>query len=230
MCIRDRIAACAAAGISVVGPDFAAVRKLADAAGLSALCKGCSELSATAPRRRVEVDILADGQGTVWLLGLREASVREHKGSLLAEVPAPGLAPELVQGLQGAAVQIAQAVGYSGAGVLGFIHDGERFQVVDFDTAAPPLHATTEERTGISIIGWRLRIHQGQALPPLPPEAAGVAIEATLRAESPEAGPVAKPGRIAMLSFPVGTGGRIDANRRAGDRVDACLLYTSRCV
>ena len=217
----DLIAACAAAGISVVGPDFAAVRKLADAAGLSALCKGCSELSATAPRRRVEVDILADGQGTVWLLGLREASVREHKGSLLAEVPAPGLAPELVQGLQGAAVQIAQAVGYSGAGVLGFIHDGERFQVVDFDTAAPPLHATTEERTGISIIGWRLRIHQGQALPPLPPEAAGVAIEATLRAESPEAGPVAKPGRIAMLSFPVGTGVRIDANRRAGDRVDA---------
>ena len=30
------------------------------------------------------------------------------------------------------------------------------------------------------------------------------------------------PGRIALLSFPVGTGVRIDANRRIGDEVDAC--------
>ncbi len=217
----DLIAACSAAGISVIGPDFAAVRKLADATGLAALCRGCTELSAAAPRRRVEVDILADGQGTVWLLGVRESSVRGRQAALLAEVPAPGLAPELVQAVQAAAVQIAEAVGYCGAGVLGFVHDGTHYQVVDFDTAAPPRHATTEERTGISIIGWRLRIHQGQALPPVAPEASGVAIEARLLADDTETGPLDRPGRIALLSFPVGTGVRIDANRRVGDRVDA---------
>ncbi len=112
-------------------------------------------------------------------------------------------------------------MGYRGAGVLGFVHDGVNFQVVDFDTAAPPLHATTEERTGISIIGWRLRIHQGQALPAETPAATGVAIEARLLAEDAGSGQAAAPARIAMLSFPVGTGVRVDANRRAGDRIDS---------
>jgi acetyl/propionyl-CoA carboxylase alpha subunit/acetyl-CoA carboxylase carboxyltransferase component len=216
----DLIAACAAAGIGVVGPDFAAVRKLSDVASLAGLCTGCKPLAPGAPRCRVEVDILADGQGTVWPLGLREVSVRHAQGSLFAEAPAPGLTPDFEQGLQAAAVQVARAVGYRGAGVLGFVHDGVNFQVVDFDTAAPPLHATTEERTGISIIGWRLRIHQGQALPTETPVATGVAIEARLLAEDAASGPAVAPGRIAMLSFPVGTGVRVDANRRAGDRID----------
>jgi hypothetical protein len=218
-CRADLIAACAAAGIGVVGPDFAAVRKLADAARSLASLQGLRPCR-PAPRRRVEVDILADGQGTVWLLGLREVSVRDARARCWPKCLRPGWRRNWYRACKAAAVQIAQAVGYRGAGVLGFVHDGERFQVVDFDTAAPPLHATTEERTGISIIGWRLRIHQGQALPPVNPRPR-VWPSRPVAAESSEAGPVAKPGRIAMLSFPVGTGVRIDANRRAGDRVDA---------
>ena len=48
-----------------------------------------------------------------------------------------------------------------------------------------------------------------------------MAFEARLLAEDPEAGAAVAPGRIALLSFPVGAGVRIDANRRVGDRVDA---------
>jgi acetyl/propionyl-CoA carboxylase alpha subunit len=121
-----------------------------------------------------------------------------------------------------AAVDIARAVGYRGAGVVSFVHDGRQFAVTGFDTAAAPDHAGTEERTGVSIIGWRLRIHRGEALPASEPAASGVALEARLLAEDPEAGLAVAPGRIALLSFPVGTGVRIDANRRIGDKVDAC--------
>ena len=220
----DLIAACTAAGIGVIGPASAAVRKLSDVAGLAGLCSGCSPLDAGARRHLVEVDILADGLGTVWPLGLRDVSLQHGPEALIAEVPAPGVSAELESALQTAATEIALAVGYSGAGVVSFVHDGRHFQVAGFDSAAPPRHASTEERTGISIIGWRLRIQQGQALPPEAPRASGVAIEARLLAQDFEAGLAPAPGRIALLSFPVGTGVRIDVNRRVGDSIDAADL------
>jgi biotin carboxyl carrier protein len=45
-------------------------------------------------------------------------------------------------------------------------------------------------------------------------------MEVRLLAEDPDDGFAITQGRIALLSFPVGTGVRIDANRRVGDRVD----------
>ena len=101
-----------------------------------------------------------------------------------------------------------------------FVHDGTDFALTAVDCVAPPDHATTEERTGASIIGWRLRIHRGEALGDDEPDGEGVAMEVRLRAEDPDADFVITPGRVALLSFPVGTGVRIDANRRVGDRVD----------
>ena len=86
--------------------------------------------------------------------------------------------------------------------------------MVEVDCVAAPEHATAEERTGTSFIGWRLRIHRGEALPVemLPDD--GVAVEARLVATDPDAGFEVTPGRLQLLSFPVGTGVRIDANRR----------------
>ena len=65
--------------------------------------------------------------------------------------------------------------------------DGTDFDLVEVDCVAAPEHATTEERTGASIIGWRLRIERGEALPAEPPAGDGVAVEARLLAEDPDA-------------------------------------------
>jgi acetyl/propionyl-CoA carboxylase alpha subunit len=218
----DLIAACGDAGIAVVGPDAATVRLLGDARRLATLHGHGGELPPGAATRHAEIDIVADDHGTVWMLGIRDISLCRNGAALLCELPASGIDAELAAGMASAAVGIARQAGYRGAGVVRFAHAGRRFVVTGFDTAAPPMHAGTEERTGVSIIGWRLRVHQGAALPASEPAATAVAFEARLLAEDTEAGdahPV--PGRIGLLSFPVGAGVRIDASRRVGDRVDA---------
>ena len=217
----DLIAACEAAGIAVIGPDAATVRLLGDAQRLAALHAHGDEFPAGAATRRAEIDIVADDHGTVWMLGIRDTSLCRGGAALLCELPASGIDTELAAGMARAATGIARQAGYRGAGVVGFVHDGHRFAVTDFDTAAAPVHAGTEERTGVSIISWRLRIHQGAALPASEPAASAVAFEARLLAGDPDGGGVVVPGRIALLSFPVGAGVRIDASRRVGDRVDA---------
>jgi acetyl/propionyl-CoA carboxylase alpha subunit/acetyl-CoA carboxylase carboxyltransferase component len=217
----DLIAGCESAGIAVVGPDAATVRLLSDARRLASLHAHGDAPPAGTATRRAEVDIVADDHGTVWMLGIRDVSLCRGGTALLCELPASGIAGELAAGMARAAIEIARQAGYRGAGVVGFKHDGQRFAVTGFDTAAAPVHAGTEERTGVSIIGWRLRIHQGAALPAREPAASAVAFEARLLAGDTEAGGALAPGRIALLSFPVGAGVRIDASRRVGDRVDA---------
>ncbi|MBL0150717.1 MAG: hypothetical protein IPP87_19350, partial [Ideonella sp.] len=221
----DLIAACEAAGIAVIGPDAATVRKLSDAPNLVALCQpGCGrddDAASGATTRRAEIDIVADACGTVWMLGIRDVSVHLGGNALLCELPATGIASALAARMCSTAVDIARAVGYRGAGMVRFAHDDEGFKVTGFDTAAAPVHAGTEERTGVSIIAWRLRVHMGEALPVTEPAASAVAFEARLLAEDAQAGGADTPGRIALLSFPVGAGVRIDASRRVGDRVDA---------
>ena len=215
----DLIAACEAAGMAVVGPDAATVRRLMDRGEVDSFGSG-GPLAGAAPLRQVEVDILADRHGNVWVFGDRDVSVRRGDTPLIVEAPF-ALDAGLAGRIRAAAADIARAVGYLGAGVARFVHDGARFRLHAFDTAAAPRYATTEERTGISIIGWRLRVHRGETLPPAAPGGEGVAVAATVLAEDPERGLVATAGRIALLKYPIGTGVRIDANRRRGDPVDA---------
>ncbi len=210
----DLIAACESCGISVVGPDSSTVQQLADLPQRGELRES------DVPTRRVEVDILADDHGKVWTFGGRDVSVRRGAGPLLAEAPCTAISSDLADRLHAAAADLARDVGYRGAGVVTFAHDGTNFVTTEVDCVAAPDHATTEERTGASIIGWRLRVHRGEPLPGEEPPGDGVVVEARLLAEDPDDGFAVAAGRIALLSFPVGTGVRIDANRRPGDMVD----------
>ncbi len=215
----DLIAACAAGDIGVVGPDADTVRRLADPAQLPASADRAALFDGR-PLRRVEVDVLVDDHGTVWNLGGRDVSVRRRHHSLVAEAPCVGTSEELATAIRAAASELARDLRYRGAGMVTFVHDHTDFAVTAVDCVAPPDHATSEERSGASFIGWRLRVHRGEALPEHEPAADGVAMEVRLLAEDPDAGFAITSGRVALLSFPVGTGVRVDANRRVGDRVD----------
>ena len=217
----ELIEACASAGIGVVGPSAATVRLLADPSWLARAGAAVGVLEPGVPTRRVEVDVLADDHGNIWTLGGRDVSVRRGDQPLLAEAPCSAIDGVLATRIRGAAADLARTVGYRGAGVVTFEHDGTNVTFVSFDPVAAPDHATTEERTGASIIGWRLRIHRGEALPGREPAGDGIVVEARVLAEDPDDGFAVTPGRVALLSFPVGTGVRIDANRRIGDVVDA---------
>ncbi|HYN33969.1 MAG TPA: biotin/lipoyl-containing protein, partial [Ilumatobacteraceae bacterium] len=212
----DLIALCEAGGIGVVGPTSSTVHRLTDIARDA----DSAEPADDSRLRRVEVDILADEHGTIWTLGGRDVSVRRDGQVLIAEAPCAAISIELATRIRAEAERLARSVDYRGAGVFTFVHDGADFSLAGVDCVAAPDHATTEERTGASVIGWRLRVHRGEPLTGVEPVGDGIVVEARLLAEDPDANFVATSGRVALLKFPVGTGVRIDANRRVGDPVD----------
>ncbi|MFW2382363.1 MAG: biotin/lipoyl-containing protein, partial [Acidimicrobiales bacterium] len=216
----DLVEACEDAEIVVVGPDSETIRRLGDPDALAQLTGSETSLDENSGLRRIEVDVLADDHGTVWILDTR-LSLRRNGVPLIAEAPCHLVDAKLCQQIRSAASNLIDSVHYQGAATLAYLSDGTNFSLAEVDCVAAPVHATTEERTGSSVIGWRLRIERGEALPAHAPPDDGVAVEARLLAEDPEAGFEITPGRLMLLSFPVGTGVRIDANRRVGDMVEA---------
>ena len=76
--------------------------------------------------RHVEVQVLADGQGTVLHLGARDCSLQRRYQKMVEEAPDFGLPPALRAGLHAAAVTLARRIGYRSAGTVEFIVDADR--------------------------------------------------------------------------------------------------------
>ncbi len=218
----DLMAACEAAGIAVVGPDAATARRLTERRELAMLAPPSGAVGEHGPKRRIQFELLADDHATVWISGGRDVSVRSGQTRalpVLAEAP-PGRSIDVALGarMQAAVREVVRVTGWHGAAVAEFEHDDRSFALVEWDSAAMPEYATTEERSGVSFLGWRLRVQRGEPLPASEPAVDGVAIAARVLVQLDDAASVA--GRLAQLSLPAGTGVRVDASRRAGDRVD----------
>ncbi|MGD9702703.1 MAG: carboxyl transferase domain-containing protein [Acidimicrobiia bacterium] len=218
----DLVEACELGGIGVMGPDAATLRLIADQHRLAAVAAsvGFGVIPSGSATLHMEIDVLVDDRGTIWTLGCRDVSVVGER-VLFAESPCPALPAAVAGRICAAVVSLVRELRYRGAGVVTVAHDRFTFALARVDPVAVPGHATTEERTGTSLIGTRLRLQRGEALSGDQPTEEGVAIEARVLAEDVRSGVLAAGARVALLSFPVGTGVRIDANRRVGDLVDA---------
>ncbi|MBB1260561.1 acetyl/propionyl/methylcrotonyl-CoA carboxylase subunit alpha [Streptomyces alkaliterrae] len=172
--------------------------------------------------RHVEVQVLADHHGTVWTLGTRDCSVQRRHQKVIEEAPAPGLTGAQRKTLADAAERASRAVGYTGAGTVEFLLDGEgRPYFLEMNTRLQVEHPVTEAVYGVDLVALQLRVAEGERLPERPPEANGHAVEARLYAEDPAAGWRPQAGVVHRLALPELPDVRLDSAVTDGETVTA---------
>ncbi|MFI7542876.1 biotin carboxylase N-terminal domain-containing protein [Actinoplanes sp. NPDC049599] len=173
--------------------------------------------------RHVEVQVIADGQGTAWALGVRDCSVQRRNQKIIEESASPVLAPEQTAELKASAERLAVAVGYRGACTVEFLyHPGDKlFAFLEVNTRLQVEHPITEITTGTDLVRLQLHVAAGGTLTGAQPAEAGHAVEARLNAEDPDRDFAPSPGRIARLVLPTGPGIRVDTGVSEGDTIPA---------
>ncbi|WP_229402090.1 ATP-binding protein [Micromonospora okii] len=173
--------------------------------------------------RHVEVQVIADGQGTAWALGVRDCSVQRRNQKVIEESASPVLAPEQAAELKASAERLAVAVGYRGAATVEFLyHPGDRmFAFLEVNTRLQVEHPITELTTGFDLVKAQLHVASGGRLEGAPPVERGHAVEARLNAEDPDRDFAPSPGRIVRLDLPAGPGVRVDTGVSEGDTIPA---------
>ena len=156
--------------------------------------------------RHIEVQILADGHGSVVHLGERECSIQRRYQKVIEEAPSPFVTPEMRSEMGQAAVSLAKAIGYRSAGTVEFVVDASgSFHLLEMNTRLQVEHPVTEWITGIDLVQWMLRIAAGEALDFSQEDVAlkGWAMEARICAEDPEREFLPAAGRLVRWRPPL---------------------------
>jgi len=172
--------------------------------------------------RHVEVQVIADGQGTAWALGVRDCSIQRRNQKVIEESASPLLTDEQAGELKASAERLALAVGYSGAGTVEFLYhpDEQAFAFLEVNTRLQVEHPITEVTNDYDLVKAQLRVASGERLTERPTEF-GHAVEARLNAEDPDRDFAPSPGRITRLDLPAGPGVRVDTGVAEGDQIPA---------
>jgi acetyl-CoA carboxylase biotin carboxylase subunit len=155
--------------------------------------------------RHVELQIIADGNGTVAVLGERDCSVQKNHQKLIEESPSPGVGPAMREKMSQGAKRLFRELNARGAGTIEFLVEGDNFYFMEVNARLQVEHPVSEFITGTDIVGQQiLACTEGRiGINPEEVRLSGWAMECRINALSP--------GKVTRLEVPGGPGVRFDS-------------------
>ena len=121
----------------------------------------------------IEVQLIADGQGTAWAAGVRDCSCQRRHQKVVEESSSAVLTPEQEErGQGGLACGSRCESGYRNAGTVEFLYEPEhkRFSFMEVNARLQVEHPVTEAVTGLDLVKLQLHVAAGGTLEGEPPE------------------------------------------------------------
>lgn len=170
--------------------------------------------------RHIEIQVLADGQGSAIHLGERDCSMQRRHQKVVEEAPAPGITPEMRAQIGGICVDACLRIGYRGVGTFEFLFQDGRFYFIEMNTRIQVEHPVTEFITGVDLVREQLLVASGEKLTLRQEDIhiSGHSIECRINAEDPETF-MPSPGMITRFHAPGGPGIRVDTHIYDGYRI-----------
>lgn len=159
------------------------------------------------PAKHIEVQLLADEHGNVIHLGERDCSLQRNNQKVIEYAPSLTLSDEARERVSQAAVDAAEAIGYTNAGTIEFlVDDDENFYFMEMNTRLQVEHPITEMITGVDIVKAQIEIAAGKPLEVKQSDIKieGFAIECRINAEDPYNNFQPSSGHIDQLFLPNG--------------------------
>lgn len=176
--------------------------------------------------RHIEIQVLGDQHGNIVHLFERDCSVQRRHQKVIEEAPSAILTPEKRKAMGDAAVNVAKACDYTGAGTVEFIVDEDlNFFFLEMNTRLQVEHPVTELITGVDLVREQILIAEGRELSFKQEDLKiiGHAIELRVYAEDPANNFLPDIGRLSKYVRPQGPGIRVDDGFEQG--MDIPIYY-----
>ncbi|MEW7277077.1 acetyl-CoA carboxylase biotin carboxylase subunit [Aquimarina sp. 2201CG1-2-11] len=163
--------------------------------------------------RHIEIQIMADSHGNIIHLFERECSIQRRHQKVVEEAPSIVLTSELRTKMGQAAIKVAKACDYLGAGTVEFLLDeNHNFYFLEMNTRLQVEHPVTELITGIDLVELQIKIAKGEHLPIQQKDLQikGHALELRIYAEDPLNDFLPSVGQLNKYQIPSGEGIRVD--------------------
>lgn len=172
--------------------------------------------------RHIEIQVLADTYGNTIHLFERECSIQRRHQKVVEEAPSVVLTEELREKMGEAAIKVAKACDYIGAGTVEFLLDeNKNFYFLEMNTRLQVEHPVTEFITGIDLVEQQIKIARGEALGFSQGDLKinGHALELRVYAENPLDDFLPSVGKLERYHTPEGKGIRVDDGFEEGMEV-----------
>ncbi len=172
--------------------------------------------------RHIEIQVLADTHGKTLHLFERECSIQRRHQKVVEEAPSVVLTEEIRQKMGAAAIKVAEACDYVGAGTVEFLLDEHKnFYFLEMNTRLQVEHPVTELITGIDLVEQQIKVARGEhlAFSQEDLKIKGHAVELRIYAEDPLENFMPSVGTLDRYRTPKGEGIRLDDGFEEGMEV-----------